>query len=501
MAVITANAGVAFDMYETAIVSALTPTVASVAPTRIILNFDGGFSDVLDLSGIEVDANGMFTAGKITRVEESRNGAVAFTIEDLHVSILSLAPWSEEHDYQSMFARMLSGDDIVTGSGLDDRISAYGGNDVIKARAGDDEIDVGTGINIVDGGDGMDTLLLAGSTADYSYLKGTDGDFLVAAGGQYRVSNVESFYFEDDNREVDVKDLSTALTAFDGLHYVAGYDDLRMAFGTNGAAAARHYAAHGFAEGRNPLAFDAATYTAAYADLRAAFGKDAAAATQHYIQHGADEGRTARFDGLAYLASYADLRVAYGADGDAGARHFILYGENEGRTITFNANSYLAANPTLIDQFGANAATAAEHYITTGAAEGLSADGFDAYNYLASYADLRAVYETDTVAATQHYVRFGYAEGRATTFDAMEYIASYADLIAAFGTNAEAGAKHFLTAGLAEGRTVTFDADAYAQEHPELYDLLGKGELLAEHYIETVIGTTAYTAPPSGDGY
>ena len=40
------------------------------------------------------------------------------------------------------------------------------------------------------------------------------------------------------------------------------------------------------------MTFDAASYLAGYADLRAAFGTDQEAAKKHYIVHGSGEGRT-----------------------------------------------------------------------------------------------------------------------------------------------------------------------------------------------------------------
>ena len=67
--------------------------------------------------------------------------------------------------------------------------------------------------------------------------------------------------------------------------------NLIRAFGPNPAAGQAHYEHYGRAEGRRPDTFDERQYLAGYPDLRAAFGADGTAATIHYIQHGFGEGQ------------------------------------------------------------------------------------------------------------------------------------------------------------------------------------------------------------------
>lgn len=81
------------------------------------------------------------------------------------------------------------------------------------------------------------------------------------------------------------------------------------------------------------MTFDALAYTASHADLAAAFGTDAAAAARHYIEHGRAEGRTVTFDAAQYLSANSDLSAAFGADTAAATRHYIQYGRAEGRPL------------------------------------------------------------------------------------------------------------------------------------------------------------------------
>lgn len=86
-------------------------------------------------------------------------------------------------------------------------------------------------------------------------------------------------------------------TDIDPLDYVASHLDLIQAFGDPGDAAQAgamglaHFTANGRAEGRT-VTFDAWQYLENYADLRAAFGDDVDAAAQHFIAAGFYEGRT-----------------------------------------------------------------------------------------------------------------------------------------------------------------------------------------------------------------
>ena len=161
---------------------------------------------------------------------------------------------------------------------------------------------------------------------------------------------------------------------FDPLQYIASYEDLIAAFGTDTAAATQHYITFGQFEGRRIDLFDEEQYLRNYEDLRGVFGTDGNAATLHYITNGFSEGRTDRvlgFDGLQYIASYDDLIAAFGPNPAAGEQHYITFGRNEGRSIDgFDEKQYLVNYPDLAAAFGGNAQAATLHYIVAGAGEG-----------------------------------------------------------------------------------------------------------------------------------
>ena len=172
---------------------------------------------------------------------------------------------------------------------------------------------------------------------------------------------------------------------FDGLQYIAGYDDLIAAFGANAQAGSQHYLAFGQAEGRETDGFDEQQYLENYGDLRSVYGEgDEAgrAATVQYIQFGAGQGRT-----------------------------------DEAPPEDFDALQYLASNGDLIQAFGADRGAALEHYIAFGQFEGRETDSFDEGQYLENYTDLQDAFaglDDDAAgeAATEHFVQYGFAQGR-----------------------------------------------------------------------------------------
>ncbi|KQN00021.1 hypothetical protein ASE78_17795 [Sphingomonas sp. Leaf25] len=260
-------------------------------------------------------------------------------------------------------------DNYLLGNAGRNILSGGAGGDIIATVAGNAAIKVGGGSDQVIGGSGFDTVMLGGAQSDYRLLSSGGRNFLVSSSGATEVSEVEQAGFFSPGFQSWSNVLATT-TAFDAMSYIAGYSDLRAAFGTNAAAGAQHFIDYGFAEGRS-LAFNALDYIASHSDLRAAFGTDVTAGAKHFIEYGAAEGRTTDFDGWAYLASYGDLIQFYGADEAGAAKHFIQYGAAEGRMASF-----------------------------------------DALAYAATYADVAAAFGTDKEALARHYVLYGYAEGR-----------------------------------------------------------------------------------------
>ncbi len=276
---------------------------------------------------------------------------------------------------------MLTGTAAINATGNDgaNYILGNSGNNVLAGGAGDDTIVSVTGISgikpdagfdRVDGGSGIDTLVLGGVQSDYHVLNADGRAFLITARGATEVSGVEQAAFGFTASQ-SWSSVLTGTSAFDGLSYIAGYSDLRAAYGTNAAAGQQHFLQYGFTEGRS-LSFNALDYIASYSDLRITFGANATAGAQHFIEAGASENRGVTFDGWAYLASYSDLIRSYGANETAAAQHFIRFGADEGRATSFDAAAYAAANVDLAAAFGTDQEALARHYVTYGYAEGRS---------------------------------------------------------------------------------------------------------------------------------
>ena len=79
--------------------------------------------------------------------------------------------------------------------------------------------------------------------------------------------------------------------------------------------------------------FDAKYYLNRYSDLKSAFGSDYAAALKHFVDYGIGEGRRASesFDVTLYKANYPDLQELFGDDNTKYVDHYLDYGINEGR--------------------------------------------------------------------------------------------------------------------------------------------------------------------------
>lgn len=79
--------------------------------------------------------------------------------------------------------------------------------------------------------------------------------------------------------------------------------------------------------------FDAKYYLNRYSDLKSAFGTDYAAALKHFVDYGIGEGRRASesFDVTLYKANYPDLQELFGDDNTKYVDHYLDYGINEGR--------------------------------------------------------------------------------------------------------------------------------------------------------------------------
>lgn len=111
-------------------------------------------------------------------------------------------------------------------------------------------------------------------------------------------------------------------------------------------------------------------YIASYQDLMNAFGTNWQAGSDHYLNNGIAEGRTTTFNACEYLASYNDLLQAFGTDYTSAVTHYINNGRFEGRVISFNSMQYMLANPDVLAAVSASSSAACEHYINYGRFDG-----------------------------------------------------------------------------------------------------------------------------------
>ena len=265
------------------------------------------------------------------------------------------------------YANLLDFDYRLTGTPSDDVIRGAGGSDILRGDLGNDTLTGNQGSDVLDGGPGLDTAGYFGPRAAYA---------IAWSGG------------------------ATVFSNFDGIDRLYDIESIR------------------FADKVEHVTPEPLAYIASYQDLMAAFGTNAGAGFNHYWQAGFYEGRTTTFDALEYIASYGDLVNALGANADAGASHFIQSGRFEGRTTIFEGFEYIASYPDLINAFHAQVAAnpdpdiGANHYIVAGHLEHRAPDLFDAAQYLANYADLQAAFGGNAEAATLHYITNGYFEVR-----------------------------------------------------------------------------------------
>jgi hypothetical protein len=349
---------------------------------------------------------------------------------------------------------------IAYGTRIDGTVGGSG-NDTIQVNAYNDTINGGLGSDTVTFlGNRADYAITRNVTGVVSVR-----DSVTSRGGTDQLTNVETLRFADQsvsvsslpytaptpNPGVHANDLSYAATASGYNHFIdlvnfeASFPDLIRAFGTNQQSMQNWYNVYEPTE-RRVETFDGLDYIASYNDLIGAYRSAGSmhavqdAGATHFVNYGLTEGRTTIFNGLDYIASYGDLIAAYSANSDAGAYHYIEYGSNEHRTTTFDGLDYIASYGDLIRAYGANEQAGAAHYINWGSHEHRSTT-FDGLSYIAQYTDLMTAFGANNDAGATHYIAFGLNEGRGTSFNVLGYEAAHPDLQGRYATDDQ-----FLTA-------------------------------------------------------
>lgn len=248
-----------------------------------------------------------------------------------------------------------AGDDIFQGGDGNDifRMYNYSGNNVVQGGAGTDilklnghadmwsweyvetsrQVQTGT---TWEGGDGGNEVPV------YTTVYDGTGQYLFWSGGTYiQVQDVEQVQFTGSTNETYWSHLDGQTSSEFSMAYVASYNDLIDAIGTDSTNASIHWQNWGASgAGSRHVSFNALQYLAAHSDVYVTYGFDLSKSAEHYIQHGRDEGRTkGEFDAEQYLKNYGDLRNAFGSDLSAATRHYIQAGRNEGRSDNAIAGS------------------------------------------------------------------------------------------------------------------------------------------------------------------
>ena len=136
---------------------------------------------------------------------------------------------------------------------------------------------------------------LTGKAAGWDGSKGSD------SGGETDSDSTSTIYNGVDYAPV-----------FNATYYLNRYSDLKSAFGTDAAAALKHFVEHGISEGRRASeSFDVTLYKENYPDLQELFGNDNAAYVNHYLNYGINEGRCANRRILNGIVEAADGKKYY----------------------------------------------------------------------------------------------------------------------------------------------------------------------------------------------
>jgi Ca2+-binding RTX toxin-like protein len=141
------------------------PQIASVTPTFVKVNFDGGLSVEVTGSGMGFGLGGV--TGTATKLVLLQGGSPAVTLSGFSIAASTVYNAVQAGDYQGLAATMFGGADTMTGSqkvdtllglGGDDTLSGLGGNDVLGGGDGNDVLRGGAGADTLNGGNGTDTV-------------------------------------------------------------------------------------------------------------------------------------------------------------------------------------------------------------------------------------------------------------------------------------------------------------------------------------------------------
>ena len=205
MAIITSSDFLPFDMEETYLGSAHTPSLTEISQHYFTLVYPDSVIVYVEGNQFFFDEEVGLTEGLATSFTESRGGQIAFTITGSSVGGSIVAGWIASGGYYGAFDEILKGNDQIAGSNGNDRLVGLIGQDLITAGDGDDDIDGGDDADLIIGGFGSDTLTGGGGNDTFlgtqaelngdSILDFQFGDRIVVSDA---LTGKFSYYLSDD---------------------------------------------------------------------------------------------------------------------------------------------------------------------------------------------------------------------------------------------------------------------------------------------------------------
>lgn len=155
-------------------------------PNNMVINlasidqssFDTDWSSYIAFSARDTSYNliyfsvhGNYEQQLISDILVSRNGSLYLMIDQISPSQMAAAlSIGEARSWTAAeLGAFYAGADQFIGSNGNDVFQGYGGDDTLNGNGGNDRLDGGSGYNTIDGGSGEDTLVLAGSLAQYRF--------------------------------------------------------------------------------------------------------------------------------------------------------------------------------------------------------------------------------------------------------------------------------------------------------------------------------------------
>ncbi|MBD2745801.1 calcium-binding protein [Microvirga sp. BT688] len=143
-------------------------------------------------------ANGAIDGGTVTSYSEEMQGIPSFRFTGLSINVQNMAARVLAGDGKGFLSLLLSKNDSVYGSPLNDYLIGFAGRDVVKAAGGDDTLAGGAGNDTLYGGAGSDSFVFdikdTGRDRIADFSTRSDRVLIDRPGGKAKVSD-DSFVY------------------------------------------------------------------------------------------------------------------------------------------------------------------------------------------------------------------------------------------------------------------------------------------------------------------